>query len=141
MSQGATTHKPADQAEGTEAVRHSYDTVAGRYAAEIGEELAAKPLDRALLDAFAETCAAVQARRGPGRPPAPYGHPRHGRDGRGDLRRCCRQHPRCWLHGYGSLRATNAFGWAGGSDHSLKWTIAFMGRGLRRATGCDGAGE
>ncbi|MGW3206821.1 class I SAM-dependent methyltransferase [Streptomyces sp. NPDC001135] len=34
--------------------RRSYDTVAERYAAEIGDELGGKPLDRALLDAFAE---------------------------------------------------------------------------------------
>lgn len=34
--------------------RRSYDRVAKRYAAEIGDELAAKPLDRALLNAFAE---------------------------------------------------------------------------------------
>ena len=34
--------------------RRSYDLVADRYAREIGAELAGKPLDRALLDAFAE---------------------------------------------------------------------------------------
>ena len=34
--------------------RHSYDLVAARYAAELGDELAGKPLDRALLDAVAE---------------------------------------------------------------------------------------
>ncbi|HEY9371795.1 class I SAM-dependent DNA methyltransferase [Streptomyces sp.] len=34
--------------------RRSYDAVAERYAAEIGDELAGKPLDRALLDAFVE---------------------------------------------------------------------------------------
>ena len=34
--------------------RRSYDRVATRYAAEIGDELAGKPLDRALLNAFAE---------------------------------------------------------------------------------------
>lgn len=34
--------------------RRSYDLVAGRYAAELGDELRHKPLDRALLDAFAE---------------------------------------------------------------------------------------
>jgi SAM-dependent methyltransferase len=34
--------------------RRSYDRVAQRYAIEIGDELAAKPLDRAMLDAFAE---------------------------------------------------------------------------------------
>ncbi|MGW5610834.1 class I SAM-dependent methyltransferase [Streptomyces sp. NPDC003753] len=37
--------------------RRSYDTVAERYAAEIGDELPGKPLDRALLDAFAELAA------------------------------------------------------------------------------------
>ncbi|MGH9115202.1 MAG: class I SAM-dependent methyltransferase [Acidimicrobiales bacterium] len=35
----------------------SYDAVAERYAEEIGGELAAKPLDRALLGALVETCA------------------------------------------------------------------------------------
>jgi len=34
--------------------RASYDRVAERYAAEIGDELRGKPLDRALLDGFAE---------------------------------------------------------------------------------------
>jgi SAM-dependent methyltransferase len=34
--------------------RRSYDRVAARYQAEVGPELAAKPLDRALLSAFAE---------------------------------------------------------------------------------------
>ncbi|HEV7206543.1 MAG TPA: class I SAM-dependent methyltransferase [Jatrophihabitans sp.] len=34
--------------------RHSYDRVAERYAAEVGDELAGKPLDRALLQAFVE---------------------------------------------------------------------------------------
>jgi SAM-dependent methyltransferase len=34
--------------------RRSYDAVAGRYAAEMADELRSKPLDRALLDAFAE---------------------------------------------------------------------------------------
>ncbi|WP_436501401.1 class I SAM-dependent methyltransferase [Actinokineospora sp. HUAS TT18] len=34
--------------------RHGYDQVATRYAAELRDELAAKPLDRGLLDAFAE---------------------------------------------------------------------------------------
>lgn len=36
------------------ATRRSYDLVAPRYAAEIGGELAGKPLDRAVLNAFAE---------------------------------------------------------------------------------------
>ncbi|NKE56828.1 class I SAM-dependent methyltransferase [Lentzea sp. PSKA42] len=35
-------------------VRRSYDLVAARYAAELGDELAGKPLDRALLDVVAE---------------------------------------------------------------------------------------
>jgi SAM-dependent methyltransferase len=39
------------------ATRRSYDVVAARYAAEIGDELAGKPLDRALLDAFGELSA------------------------------------------------------------------------------------
>ncbi len=34
-------------------VRDSYDLVAAQYAAELGDELAGKPLDRALLDALA----------------------------------------------------------------------------------------
>jgi SAM-dependent methyltransferase len=34
--------------------RRSYDEVAARYAGEIGDELAGKPLDRALLDTLAE---------------------------------------------------------------------------------------
>lgn len=38
----------------TDATRHSYDRVASRYSTEIGGELAGKPLDRALLNAFAE---------------------------------------------------------------------------------------
>jgi SAM-dependent methyltransferase len=36
------------------ATRRSYDLVAARYAAEIGDELAGKPLDRAVLNAFAK---------------------------------------------------------------------------------------
>jgi ubiquinone/menaquinone biosynthesis C-methylase UbiE len=40
-------------------VRDSYDRVAERYAEEIGNELAGKPLDRALLRCFAELVAAV----------------------------------------------------------------------------------
>jgi len=40
-----------------DATRSSYDRVAARYAAEIGGELAGKPLDRALLNAFAELVA------------------------------------------------------------------------------------
>ncbi|HEX6522018.1 MAG TPA: class I SAM-dependent methyltransferase [Streptosporangiaceae bacterium] len=38
----------------TESTQASYDTVAGKYAAELGDELRHKPLDRALLSAFAE---------------------------------------------------------------------------------------
>ncbi|MCP3800874.1 class I SAM-dependent methyltransferase [Allokutzneria sp. A3M-2-11 16] len=34
--------------------RHSYDLVANRYAVELRDELRRKPLDRAMLDAFAE---------------------------------------------------------------------------------------
>ena len=37
-------------------VRASYDAVAERYAAALIDELAGKPLERALLDAFAELC-------------------------------------------------------------------------------------
>ncbi|NJP30892.1 class I SAM-dependent methyltransferase [Micromonospora thermarum] len=38
-------------------IRNSYDVVADRYAAEVGDELRGKPLDRGLLDALAETTA------------------------------------------------------------------------------------
>jgi SAM-dependent methyltransferase len=41
----------------SDATPRSYDRVALRYAAEIGGELAGKPLDRALLNAFAESVA------------------------------------------------------------------------------------
>ena len=47
-------------------VRDSYDRVAERYADEIGGELAGKPVDRALLRAFAELTAAVEEATGPG---------------------------------------------------------------------------
>jgi SAM-dependent methyltransferase len=40
--------------------RQSYDTVAERYAAEIGDELAGKPLDRALLDCLVELCGGLE---------------------------------------------------------------------------------
>jgi SAM-dependent methyltransferase len=46
-----------DGGDSTARTRASYDQVAGRYAAEIGGELAHKPLDRALLDAVAEVAA------------------------------------------------------------------------------------
>jgi SAM-dependent methyltransferase len=49
--------------------RRSYDLVAERYAAEIGSELAGKPIDRALLLAFADLTAAgpvVDVGCGPG---------------------------------------------------------------------------
>ncbi|MGH9063482.1 MAG: methyltransferase domain-containing protein [Acidimicrobiales bacterium] len=39
------------------ATRRSYDAIAERYDREIGDELLAKPLDRALLDTLAEQCA------------------------------------------------------------------------------------
>ncbi|MER6027641.1 class I SAM-dependent methyltransferase [Streptomyces sp. NPDC001851] len=45
---------PHAHAAASAVTRRSYDTVADRYAAEIGDELDGKPLDRALLDAFAE---------------------------------------------------------------------------------------
>jgi SAM-dependent methyltransferase len=44
------------------AVRASYDAVAARYANEVADELAAKPLDRALLAAFAEQVRAAPPR-------------------------------------------------------------------------------
>lgn len=52
-------HVPSGEKTGivhrvTAATRHSYDLVAPRYVAEIGGELASKPLDRAVLNAFAE---------------------------------------------------------------------------------------
>ena len=49
--------------------RRRYDRVARRYATEIGDELAGKPLDRAMLDAFAELTAGapvLDAGCGPG---------------------------------------------------------------------------
>jgi SAM-dependent methyltransferase len=46
-------------------VRASYDALAARYASEVAGELAGKPLDRALLAAFAELAGAVGP---PGRP-------------------------------------------------------------------------
>ncbi|MTD16692.1 methyltransferase domain-containing protein [Nakamurella sp. YIM 132087] len=52
-----------------EQVRSSYDAVAGRYTAEVAGELVGKPLDRALLDMFAELAAGgpvVDAGCGPG---------------------------------------------------------------------------
>lgn len=52
-----TAGRPADPSGQLDRLRRSYDTVADLYAAEIGDELAAKPLDRALLDAFGELCA------------------------------------------------------------------------------------
>ncbi|HYN92586.1 MAG TPA: class I SAM-dependent methyltransferase [Pilimelia sp.] len=48
-----------------EAVRSSYDAVAQRYAEEIGDELIAKPVDRALYHCFAEL---VREHVGAGRP-------------------------------------------------------------------------
>ena len=52
----------------TETTRQSYDRIASRYAAEIGDELAGKPLDRALLDALAEmvTSPVLDVGAGPG---------------------------------------------------------------------------
>lgn len=54
---GNRSSRPTGQgivAQVSNATRRSYDRVAVRYAAEIGDELAGKPLDRALLNAFAE---------------------------------------------------------------------------------------
>lgn len=53
------THVTDEQAgpHARRSTRAAYDTVAERYAAEIGDELAGKPLDRALLDAFVEQTA------------------------------------------------------------------------------------
>jgi SAM-dependent methyltransferase len=50
------TPSSSDPQRHLDALRRSYDAVADRYAAEISDELAGKPLDRALLDAFAELC-------------------------------------------------------------------------------------
>jgi SAM-dependent methyltransferase len=49
-----------------EQVRHSYDRVARRYAAEIGGELAGKPLDRALLRSLTEMVADIAESSGSG---------------------------------------------------------------------------
>lgn len=49
--------RPSETAGPVDAVRRSYDAVAGRYATEIRDELSGKPLDRALLDALCELCA------------------------------------------------------------------------------------
>lgn len=43
--------------EPTDRTCAGYDRVAAKYAAELGQELASKPLGRALLDAFAELAA------------------------------------------------------------------------------------
>jgi ubiquinone/menaquinone biosynthesis C-methylase UbiE len=48
-------------------VQESYDRIAGRYAAELADELAGKPLDRALLRCLAELVASVEGGTGPGR--------------------------------------------------------------------------
>ncbi|WP_165944355.1 class I SAM-dependent methyltransferase [Micromonospora sp. KC213] len=59
------------------ATRRSYDTVAARYAAELGDELRGKALDRALLDAFAELTAGgpvLDVGCGPGHTSAPLTH-------------------------------------------------------------------
>lgn len=47
-------HVPDEEAH--DGVRHSYDTLAERYSAELGDELAYKPLDRALLTSLVEQC-------------------------------------------------------------------------------------
>lgn len=47
-------------------IRDSYDTVAATYAAKFGDELDGKPLDRALLAAFAETVSGPAADLGCG---------------------------------------------------------------------------
>jgi SAM-dependent methyltransferase len=49
----------------------SYDAVAGRYTKEVADELDGKPLDRALLTAFAELAAAVGDREPAGKPGLP----------------------------------------------------------------------
>lgn len=51
---------PDDDMAALVGTRHSYDLVADRYAAEISDELGGKPLDRALLDAFAEVTAGAR---------------------------------------------------------------------------------
>ena len=45
---------PVTEAEFLRATRASYDTVAAAYNQRFGDELAARPLDRAMLDGFAE---------------------------------------------------------------------------------------
>jgi SAM-dependent methyltransferase len=63
--------------------RRSYDRVAERYATEIGDELRGKPLDRALLDGFAELTAGgpvLDVGCGPGHATAYLGGPAIGLD-------------------------------------------------------------
>jgi SAM-dependent methyltransferase len=57
MTYGGQVSEPVDRPAEASGTRRSYDLVADRYAAEIGAELRGKPLDRALLEAFAETAA------------------------------------------------------------------------------------
>jgi SAM-dependent methyltransferase len=61
---------PAEPEPEIAALRASYSAVAERYAAEIGDELATKPIDRALYTAFAEL---VGDRAAPDRPVADVG--------------------------------------------------------------------
>jgi SAM-dependent methyltransferase len=61
--------KPFGEMTDNASTRRSYDRVADRYAIEINDELRGKPLDRALLDAFAELTAGspvLDAGCGPG---------------------------------------------------------------------------
>jgi SAM-dependent methyltransferase len=53
-TKGQLMTNPFDDVADVADTRRSYDLVADRYAAEIGDELRGKPLDRALLDAFVE---------------------------------------------------------------------------------------
>jgi len=52
MSAAGGTTPPMPELEAT---RHSYDQLAGEYAAKLADELQHKPYDRGLLDAFAES--------------------------------------------------------------------------------------
>ena len=58
MSAAAATVADVDEPDFLHVTRATYDRVAAAYAERFGDELAAKPLDRALLGAFAELVAA-----------------------------------------------------------------------------------
>src|SRR5262245_35230589 len=57
-SSGRSMESPPES-DAVARVRASYDAVAARYAAAFADELEGKPLERGLLDAFAELCGAA----------------------------------------------------------------------------------